>query len=61
VRTAFIIRVTRISELGTILVTLMMEAIRSSEISVLTGGTRRHIADDGIFHLSIPSAGRKPY
>jgi hypothetical protein len=31
-----------------ILVTLMMEMLRSSETSVLTRTTRRHITDDGI-------------
>jgi hypothetical protein len=76
-----IIKVTRISELGTtlavtsnrsgviflrsvlqllvtanvvpsspILVTLMLEAIRSSETSVLTRATGRHIPEDDIFH-----------
>jgi hypothetical protein len=28
----------------------MMEALRSPETSVLTGVTRRHIAEDGILH-----------
>jgi hypothetical protein len=63
-----IIRVTRIGELGTlvvtsitrllvtakvaltspVLVTHMMEAIRSSETSVLTRTTRRNISEDSI-------------
>jgi hypothetical protein len=33
-----------------IFVTLIMEAIRSTETSVLTGSTRRSIPDDGILH-----------
>jgi hypothetical protein len=33
------------------LFTLMMEAIRSSEPSVLTRATRRRIADDGVRHV----------
>jgi hypothetical protein len=75
-RIAFIIRMTRIGELGTtlaitrkflrnvlrllvtdnvvpsspILVTLMMKAIGSSETSVLTWATWRHISEDGILH-----------
>jgi hypothetical protein len=68
---ASIIRVTRISKLGTmlavtkmrqslvtanivprslILVTLVMEAIHSSETSVLTRATWRNIPDNGILH-----------
>jgi hypothetical protein len=33
-----------------ILVTLMMDAIRSSETSVLIRASRRHIPEDGIHH-----------
>jgi hypothetical protein len=62
---ASLIRLTRIGELATtlavagycnvvpispILVILMREAIRSSDTSVLTQVTRRHIAEDGILH-----------
>jgi hypothetical protein len=41
-----------------ILLTLMMEAIRSSETSVLIRATQRHIPEDGILH-SQPSENLK--
>jgi hypothetical protein len=35
-----------------ILFTLMMEAIRSSETSVLARAARHHIAEDSILHMT---------
>jgi hypothetical protein len=52
---ASIIRVTKAGELGTasspIIVTLTMEALRSSETSVLTRAIRRKIQEDVILHI----------
>jgi hypothetical protein len=48
-RIAFIIKVVRIGELGPTLA-IMMEAIRSSETSVLTRATWSTIPEDDILH-----------
>jgi hypothetical protein len=49
-RITSVIRVTRIGELGTLLVTLIMEVIRSPESSDLTRATRPNIPEYVIFH-----------
>jgi hypothetical protein len=87
-RRASIIRVIRIGELGTtlavttdrrtlpILLTLRMDAVRSSETSVLTRATRRNIPEDGnssviaisfkvisleIIYFNLSAVGRREY
>jgi hypothetical protein len=49
-RSVFRLLVTENVPRSPILVTLMMETIRSSETSVLTGDTRRHIPEESIVH-----------
>jgi hypothetical protein len=55
VRTVFLRRVLRLLVTAdfpssSILVSLMMEALRSSQTSVLTGATRRNTPQEGILH-----------
>jgi hypothetical protein len=42
--------IAKVVPMSPILVTLMRKTIRSSEMSVLTRATRRHIPKDGILH-----------